>query len=135
MDKKLVGLMLIFMLAFGLFATITVFNKPLSRLTRAKEESLASSESSLIFAWPLTTTVNTKVNINVFVRNALNVPLVNKNVTVSTSLGTINNAVMVTDKGGKSTFILESNTPGIAQIKATVDGTTEIKQKISIQFE
>lgn len=136
MDKKLVGLMLIFFLSFGLFTTIVVFNKPLSRLTRAKEEFLPSAEKSLIFAWPLTTKADNQspVQINVFVRNASDVPLSNKKVVLTTSLGTIKENEVVTDKVGKATFNLSSNNPGIAEISASVD-QIQLKQKVTVKFD
>jgi hypothetical protein len=78
MDKKLTGLFFVFFLAFSLFMSIVVFNQALSRFTRAKEDSLPSTEKSLIFAWPLTTKINNHVTINVFVRNEKGIPLANK---------------------------------------------------------
>jgi len=137
MDKKVVGLMLIFMLSFGLFTTITVFNKPLTRLTKAKEEFLPSSESSLLFAWPLTAKADGKnsVQVNVFVRNATNIPLSNKKVHLTTTTGAINDNDLVTDKAGKASFMVGSNTPGLAELSATVDSQVQLKQKISVKFE
>ncbi len=137
MDKKLIALMLVFMLAFGLFTTITVFNKPLTKLTKAKEESIVSPDSSLIFAWPLSTTTNatTPVQINVFVRNANNVPLQNKKVGLTTTLGTVKEVNATTDQAGKATFNLQSATQGIAEVTATVDNQIQLKQKISVKFE
>lgn len=137
MDKKLVALMLIFLLSFGLFVTITVFNKPLTRLTKAKEEFLPSSESSLIFAWPLTSKADGKysVQVNVFVRNTINTPLPNKKVKLSTSVGRFRENEVISDKVGKSTFLLASDAPGLAEVTAMVDSQIQLKQKISVKFE
>ena len=125
------------MLSFGLFTTITVFNKPLTRLTKAKEEFLPSSESSLLFAWPLTTKADGQesVQINVFVRNATNIPLSNKTVHLTTTVGTIKENDLVTDKAGKTSFMLGSNSVGLAELSATVDNQVQLKQKISVKFE
>lgn len=137
MDKKLVGLMLLFMLTFGLYTAITVFNKPLTRLTKAKEEFIPSSESSLIFAWPLNSKSdgNSTAQINVFVRNANNIPLPNKKVALNSTLGTTNPTDVVTDKGGKATFSVSSDSPGLAEITAIIDNNIQIKQKVTVKFE
>ncbi len=137
MDKKLVGLMLIFMLSFGLFTTIIVFNKPLTRLTKAKEEFLPSSESSLLFAWPLTAKADGaySVQVNVFVRNATNIPLPNKKVRLATTVGSIKTNDLETDKAGKATFMISSDSSGLAELTAVVDSQVQLKQKISVKFE
>lgn len=138
MDKKLIGLMMIFMLTFGLYTTITVFNKPLTRLTRAKEEFVASSDNSLIFAWPLSSKVEGKssnIQVNVFVRNATNVPLPNKKVVLTSTIGSVSPSDVVTDKGGKATFTVISDTVGLAELSAMIDNTIQIKQKVTIKFE
>lgn len=137
MDKKLVGLMLIFMLSFGLFTTITVFNKPLTQLTKAHEEFLPSSESSLLFAWPLTakTDGQNSIQVNVFVRNATNIPLPNKTVHLNSTLGLIKENDLITDKAGKASFTFGSSTPGLAELSAVIDNQVQLKQKISVKFE
>ncbi|KKQ01801.1 MAG: hypothetical protein US11_C0004G0071 [Candidatus Roizmanbacteria bacterium GW2011_GWA2_36_23] len=129
--------MLLFMLTFGLFTTITVFNKPLTRLTKAKEEFLPSSDSTLIFAWPLSVKISegTKVQINVFVRNMNNIPLPNKTVTLNSTLGKISENNIITDKAGKAVFTLKPSVPGIAEISATVDNQVQVKQKITVKIE
>ncbi len=137
MDKKLGSLLAIFVLVFGLFVGLVVFNQPIRTFTRAKEELIPSSESSLIFAWPLTAKANgtDKVEINVFVRNTNNLPLTNKQVTLQTNLGNLDTATNTTDKSGKATFSLTSSSGGIAQVTATVDNQVQVKQNITIKFE
>lgn len=137
MDKKLVSLMILFVLAFGLFMGFVVFNQPIRTFTRAAEELVPSSESSLIFAWPLTANADgsEKVDINVFVRNAKNLPLTNKRVNLETNLGTISVVTDTTDKSGKASFSLTSSTPGVGEIKATIDNQVQIKQTVTIKFE
>ncbi|MFH0979905.1 MAG: Ig-like domain-containing protein [Candidatus Roizmanbacteria bacterium] len=137
MDKKLASLLIIFVLVFGLFVGLVVFNKPIRTFTRASEELIPSSESSLIFAWPLTAKADNieKVDINIFVRNAKNLPLANKRISLETNLGAVAAITDTTDKSGKATFSLTSSNPGIAQIKATIDNQIQIKQTITIKFE
>lgn len=129
--------MLIFMLSFGLFTTIIVFNKPLTRLTKAKEEFVPSSESSLLFAWPLTAKADGAfpVQVNIFVRNVANIPLSNKKVHLTTTVGTVRINDLQTDKSGKAAFFVSSDTPGLAELSAVVDSQVQLKQKISVKFE
>jgi len=135
MDKKLAGLVLVFLLTFTLFISSLVLQKPLSKFTKAKEEFLASPQKSLIFAWPLSLPADGKTEgtINVFVRNDKENPLSNKRVNLTTSLGTLKESQPVSDKQGRTEFKISSTSPGVAQIKANVDGV-ELVQKVSIEF-
>lgn len=137
MDKNFVSLIIVFFLAFGLFITLTTFNKQIATLTRAKEESVPSSETSLMFAWPLTAKVasSTPVEINIFIRNANNLPIGGRKVTLSSTLGKFTQESGITDKSGKTTFYLSSTDPGLAEVSGTVDDQIQLKQKISIKFE
>ncbi len=137
-DRNFVSLIIIFFLAFGLFVTLTTFNNQIATFTRAKEEFIPSSETSLMFAWPLTASVNdnaSPVEINVFIRNSNNTPIANKQVTLVSTLGSFSQPTQVTDKSGKSTFYLTSSSAGMAEVSGTVDGQTQLKQKITIKFE
>ena len=134
MDKKLIGLFFVFFLAFSLFMSIVVFNQPLSRFIRAKEDSLPSTEKSLIFVWPLNANINNPVTINVFVRNEKGLPLANKNVVLQSTLGNLSPNLAATDKNGKATFNLVSANPGVAEVSAKVEGNF-LNQKVSIKFE
>lgn len=137
MDKKLTGLLVLFVLVFSLFISYVVFNKQIATFTRASEELVPSSQTSLIFAWPLTAKADgqTKVNINVFVRNNKNVPMANKLVSLSTNLGDFETNNIITDKTGKASFYLISNQTGLAEITALVDNKIQLNQKITIKFE
>lgn len=136
MDKKLSTLLIFFVLIFSLFITFLVFREPIATFTRAKEELIPSSETSLIFAWPLTAKAGSdKININIFVRNANDLPLSNKLVTLETNLGSIERNNQTTDKSGKANFILTSQNPGISEIKAIIDNQIQLKQTVSVKFE
>jgi len=137
MDKKITGLLLIFLLSFGIFTTIVVFNKPLTQFTRASEETNPSPNNSLIFAWPLTTIADgkTTANINVFVRSYKGTPLANQVVKLTTSLGEVKEINNASDKTGKTTFTVTSTQKGIAEIEAIVNTNIKIVQKVSVKFE
>lgn len=136
MDKKLVSLMAIFFLSFVVFASVIVFNKPLSRLIRASQEVSASASNSLVFAWPLTVKADgqTESLITVFLRNEKNYPVPSKPVAISTSLGQLRENQAVSGKDGKAEFHLTSSTPGLAQISVS-SGSINLTQKISVKFE
>ena len=136
MDKKLAGLISLFFLTFFVFISVVVFNKPLSRFTRAAEESKTSTSKSLIFAWPLSASVanSETVKIDVFVRSETGAPIPKRQVVVSATEGRVNPKVQLSDNTGKATFTLTSQTVGTAQITATIDNSAPISQKVSVKF-
>lgn len=137
MDKKLLGLITLFFLSFLFFISVILFNKPLTEVTRAKEDAVTSSENSLIFAWPITAKADgqSEVTINVFVRSENNRLIPGKSVSVTSTLGQIKTVSNISDKNGKTTFVLTSDSPGNAEIGATVDSTTSLSKKLTIKFE
>ena len=138
MDKKFVSLMMLFFLVFGVFVTNVVFKDRIASFARASTASDPSSQTSLIFAWPLTAKVGDKVEVNIFIRNANNLPLDKKQVKLMTSLGLINGAQESTaesNKTGKVNFVLSSDTAGIAELTAFVNNNVQLIQKVSVKFE
>lgn len=138
MDKKFIGLMLLFFVVFGVFVTSTLFNEQIGKFAKASTETSPSSQTSLIFAWPLTAKVGDKVDINVFVRSANNSPLDKKQVKLTTNLGLIYGSQESTgesDKTGKVSFVLSSETQGVAELTAFVNGNIQLSQKVTVKFE
>lgn len=134
MDKNLNRILLIFFLSFGLFTSYVLLSKPLTKLTRASEETKISAQNSLIFAWPLKLQTNNSTRITVFARNYNGRAIEGKSVTLRTTFGQINQSTITTDNEGKSVFIITSSTPGVAEIEAIVDNI-RIQRTISVQFE
>ncbi|EKE14014.1 MAG: hypothetical protein ACD_12C00714G0002 [uncultured bacterium] len=138
MDKKFIALMVLFFVVFGVFITATLFNNQIANFARASTETDPSPSTSLIFAWPLIAKIGDKVDINVFIRNAKNLPLDKKPVRLVTNLGLINGAQessSESDKTGKVSFVLSSDTVGVAEITAFVNGNIEMSQKVTVKFE
>ncbi|MBI4004581.1 Ig-like domain-containing protein [Candidatus Roizmanbacteria bacterium] len=137
MDKKLLSLISIFFLAFGIFTAAIVFEKPLTQLTRAKEEARASETASLLFAFPLNAKADgiSTATITVFARANTNRPIVSRTVKLTTTVGKIKQNSQLTDNDGKATFLLTSDTPGLARIEAVVDNQVKLSQKITVNFE
>lgn len=130
--------MMVFFLVFGVFVTSTLFNKQIANITRASTETDPSSQTSLIFAWPLTVKVGDKVAVNVFIRNANNLPLDKKPVKLVTNLGLVNGtreSISESDKTGKVSFVLSSETQGVAELTAFVNGNIQLSQKVTVKFE
>jgi hypothetical protein len=138
MDKKFVALMVLFFVVFGVFIGSTLFSQQFGSFARASAQTDPSSKTSLIFAWPLTAKVGAKVDVNIFIRNADNQPLDKKPVKLVTNLGLINGAQessSESDKTGKASFVLLSDTVGVAELTAFTSGNVQLSQKISVKFE
>ena len=138
MDKKFMALVLVFFLVFGVFMSLMLFNKQITNFARASAETDPSSQTSLIFAWPLTAKIGDKVEVNVFIRNANNTPLNKKSVRLTTNLGLINGSQESTsesDKTGKVSFTLTSNSIGVAELTAYINNNIPLIQKVSVKFE
>ena len=91
MDKKLIGLSTLFIIAFVLFTGYVFFSGTLSTLTRASsQDNVPSQESSLIFAWPLTVPADGSAvsDVTVFVRNTDGKGLEGHLVTLTSTVGT-----------------------------------------------
>ena len=137
MDKKLVGLMVVFVVFFAVFTVAVVFKSPIQTFTRAASELVPSSDKSLLFSWPKTIKADGKetVTIDVLVRNGETVPIANKEVKLSTTLGKIENDTQTTNKLGRATFTITSDVKGTGEISAIADGSTQLINKVSVKFE
>jgi len=137
MDKKLIALISIFVFSFLLFISIIFINNPTQNLARASKTNDPSAQNSIIIAWPLSSKAaeDKTIEINVFARDKDNRPLEGKNVVLKTTLGSINqNNIKSEKKTGKATFILTSNKTGIAEISAAINNI-ELEKKVTIKFE
>ncbi|MBI4009114.1 Ig-like domain-containing protein [Candidatus Roizmanbacteria bacterium] len=137
MDRKLFALITLFFISFAFFAAITIFNKPLTQLTRAKEDITPSGERSKIISWPLTVKADglSESKISVFIVTQSDKPLANKVVTLTNTLGQLRETAVTSDNNGKAVFTISSTTPGIAQIEAIIEPNIKLTRKISIKFE
>ena len=138
MDKKLLALITLFFISFAFFAAVTIFNKPLTQFTRAKEDFTPSPDRSKIIAWPFPTLKADGISesvISVFIISQSDKPIPDRTVTLSSSLGNLKGSTATTDNNGKAEFRLSSSVPGISQIEAIVEPNIKLNQKVSIQFE
>lgn len=137
MDKKLGGLLLVFFLLFTVFATIVLFNGQFTTFTRAKEDFAPSAKASLLFAYPLLVKADgtAKSTINIFVRSDKGMPVKDKVVTITSSVGTLSETEATTDDKGKASVTLTSSTPGTATVEVFIDRTLKMTQTLSVKFE
>ena len=137
MDKKLGGLLVLFFLLFAIFASSILFNQSLISFTRAKEDFAPSADTSLLFAYPLLVKADgkTKSTISVFLRSEKGMPVKDRKVVVSASIGDLDTANVTTDEKGKATVTLTSTSTGTASVTAAIDGSLKMKQSLSITFE
>lgn len=139
MDNKIIGLLVIFFLSFAIFIIFVFFNKPLSTLTRASEESktVSPAESKIIF-YPYTVKADGKSSsvIQVFLVSIKGNPIKDKRVRLQTSLGSVVESELSKSDEDHSyyTFHLISNIEGTAQVEAIVDNNMILNQKISVLF-
>lgn len=137
MDKKLGGLLVVFFLLFTLFATLVLFNGQLTTFTRAREDFAPSAKTSLLFAYPLLVKANgtEKSTINIFVRSDKGMPVKDKVVTITTSVGALSKTEATTDEKGKASVTLTSSTPGTGTVEVFIDRTLKMTQTLSVKFE
>lgn len=137
MDKKLGGLLLVFFLLFSVFVTVVFFNKPLAKFTRAKEDYTPSTQSSLVFAYPLLVKADgtSKSLINVFIRSDKGIPVKDQKLTITSNLGTLSETEITTDDQGKATTQLSSTEKGVASIEVLIGGVSKLTQKLSVKFD
>lgn len=137
MDKKLGGLLLVFFLLFTVFATIVLFNGQFTTFTRAKEDFAPSAKASLLFAYPLLVKADgvAKSTVNIFVRSDKGMPVKDKIVTITTSVGALSETEATTDDKGKASVTLTSSTPGTATVEVFIDRTLKMTQTLSVKFE
>lgn len=134
MDKRLLGLLVLFFIAFVAFIGFFVYQTQVAAITQAGNQEVSPTES-LIFAWPLETPADgeTPTEITIFVRTPDGNAVPDSQVQIASSLGTIQNPSAITDESGKAQFQLRSSTPGIAEVRA-IAGGFELQRSITIQF-
>lgn len=139
MDKKFLVFFIVFLLIFSLFATIVIFNKPISQMSaRANPATQPSGEKSLLLLTnfkPLN--INEQAVVNVAVRSESGEPSFNKKISLITTLGKVIEAEQTTsaDNKGVVSFHVTSETPGTAVISAIIDQNVAIKNKVTLIFQ
>lgn len=136
MDKKLLMLAVIFFLAFSINLSLIVFENPISRAIKAKDEHNVSYANSMMFAWPYLVTADGKGSslITVFVKSDVGAPIANKQVTLQTNLGDLSDTSVMTDNTGKAEFTITSLVEGDALVEALIDNN-KLTNNVTIKFK
>ena len=136
MDKRLLWMSILLIVAFTLFTAYVFFSEPINRIARAAEDTTPSLQQSLVFAWPLSLEANNnaETEVSVFIRNSDNKALAEQQVKISSSIGSVKEGQVLTDTEGKATFHVSSGAAGVAQIEAFVDNR-RLLRNITVQFE
>jgi len=136
MDKKFLGLSLLLIITFVLFATIVFLSGSVNIFSRASTNTQPSLSNSLIFAWPLEIVADGKTSseITVFIRNSEGKGVTGQQVTIENSLGTIPPGTRTTSDDGKVVFQITSTEIGVAQIEALVNNR-KLQRTISVKFK
>jgi len=135
MDNKLIILSSVFFVVFLGFAVYLFTDGSIAQFTRADIASDVSLQKSLIFAWPLFIPADgtTESKITVFVRNEDGGGLAEHPVKITTPVGSIKEAEILSDSDGQAIFHVTSDETGIAEIEAFVNNR-RLPRKITVQF-
>lgn len=134
MDKKLVGLITVFFLVFGVFMTFLLFgrNAPVSIRANA---NIQKCDNSFIFANDVSLAIGSTATFVAYVRNSEGTGLPKVPVTCATTLGTISSSnESITANSGSATFTLTSDTAGIATISCSTPSCSSFAKNVTIQF-
>nr|MBP6994379.1 Ig-like domain-containing protein [Candidatus Woesebacteria bacterium] len=113
-----------------------LFTGPLSTFTHAVVPLSASDTESSIYAYPLTIQADgsSESKIDIFVSSDSSLPLADKKVDISTTMGSIAPTTAMTDKLGHVSYTLTMSEPGVATISFMVNGQQFSKQ-VTVQGE
>lgn len=138
MDRKLVGLSVLFFVVFVSFVGyLFLSGNPNTSVTRASNiNTTVSTNDSLVFAWPLLIPADgeTQSTVTIFVRNSNGQGIPSKNISVSTTLGTFDVSTGVTNSEGRVDFTLTSSELGIAEVTAQADNLA-LSRSVTVEFE
>lgn len=129
------SLVAVFLLVFGTFVTLTFVNsRPGFRSIAAACQP--SSERSVMFAWPLEIEAGSGISTaSVFARNSDGNPCSNKAVAVSATHGSVEPNSRNTDADGEAQFNFSCQSAGTSVLQATMDGSTQVTQTVSIECQ
>ncbi len=120
MDKKLVGLITVFLLVFGVFMTYIFARQSGGSLSiRANQSKIASCPNSFLFATNVDSN-NRSETVTAYVRDDASNGLANLAFQCTSTLGSLSPDNLVTNKMGQASFTLSSTTPGVATVSCTL---------------
>ncbi|OGK20380.1 hypothetical protein A3C23_03870 [Candidatus Roizmanbacteria bacterium RIFCSPHIGHO2_02_FULL_37_13b] len=133
MDKKLIGLVAVFIMVFGVFMTTLLYSGR-ERSGPVRAGLPPSCVNSFIFTTSVEAAVGESVNQLIYVRDDNNNGLKGINVACSTTLGSLNPFSGVTNTNGNLQLTLTSNTAGLAVTNCTIPICGQVQRSVSVQF-
>jgi uncharacterized protein (UPF0333 family) len=127
MDRKLSFLVLVFFLVLGTFATVLLRRE--ARQTRAASQTPEAVQSFMIVS-----SQGLECTVNVVVRDGSQKGVPNKEVCVTSTLGSVAPTCATTNESGIAEVIVTSSTAGSGQISAQVTNHFQIPTQVSCQF-
>lgn len=133
MDKKLIGLVAVFIMVFGVFMTTLLYSG-----REGTGPVRAGLPASCVNSFPFTTsveaTVGESVNQLLYVRDDNNTGLKGVNVTCNSTLGNLNPSTGVTNSNGILQMTLVSDTPGTAVTSCRLPICGDVQRTVSVKF-
>lgn len=135
-DNKFTGMVYGVLILAILVGGYVVFTGPLSTFTHAVVPLSASETNTTMYAYPLTIKADgkTQSKIDLFVATSDSLPVPNKPVVASSTIGTLSSTNALTDRMGHVSYVLTMEEPGIATIQFIIDSVLLGKQ-ITVQGE
>lgn len=133
MDRKLVGLVALFLLFFGAFIAFMVFDTANFQQPLRASNCISSASKSYMFVFPLEIgKEKEESSISVFVRDGEGVSCPGKTVSVSATIGTVSPNTATSDKNGKAQFTFNCSEAGVTQLTSIIDGSVTVEQTASV---
>ena len=127
MDRKLLTLVLAFFVVLGAFAVVLLDRN--AQLTRAASQTPSSGMSFLIVS-----AQQGECSVSAVVRDSAQKGVPNREVCVTSTLGSVSTPCQITDESGIAQFKVISATAGAGQITAQVTNQFQISTQVSCQF-
>jgi len=136
MVKRLLTIIILLLLLFGLIFTVYLVRRQTQLPGRAAQTGVLSLENSYLFASPLVAKVGgEKITISAFVLTDQGLGLAGQRVFLYAAPALSAQIVKdETDSRGLAVFEVTSNTPGQFNIWANVSGGGQIKQQVTVTF-
>ena len=135
-DRKFPIVVYIVLVLAILLGGYVLFTGPLSTFTHAVVPLSVSEANTTLYAYPLTIKADGKSRskIDLFVANNDSLPIPNKQVVASATMGSLSPTNTLTDKMGHVSYTLTLNEPVLSTIQFTIDSVL-LKKQITIQGE
>lgn len=135
-DMRFLWMASITAFGFAALGAALIYVSNIAPLIFAGTTIKASDSKSVILAYPLTISKDTGQSvIQVFLVADDGKPIVNKDVSITASLGSFTPAAAKTSETGSASFTFISDESGIAEINTIADGRPMALQRVTVKVE